>query len=188
MIVASLDGASTSTRYLQQKQVDLFIRPLTQFHMDQNPNKDEEMVVAKLRLVAAAAADWAEMHGVLAQQRDGWNKLLLASLTNITKIVRPTVWWPQHEQYHQTQNRRPHTDKNTTINGWSAEVEEKLRGISETGSKQYSCNSRPVAHWDCRGTEFKWRNVIYVNGGGRVGCCGQHTATHSAMQVRSEWF
>ncbi|GLJ47890.1 hypothetical protein SUGI_1011250 [Cryptomeria japonica] len=238
MIVASLDGPSTSTRYLQQKQVDLFIRPLTQFHMDQNPNKDEEMVVAKLRLVAAAAADRAEMHGVLAEQRDGWNKLLLASLTNITlaalilqalpnndsnnvvatllygfstalmcgvnkiqpsqlaeeqrmaarlfrqlntdihtnlalpphlrqdkcaesflakaykavlaldeayplplfpgmldkfpKIVRPTVWWPQHEQYHQTQNRRPHTDNNTTINGWSAEVEEELRGISET--------------------------------------------------------
>ncbi|GLJ59502.1 hypothetical protein SUGI_1511260 [Cryptomeria japonica] len=84
MIVASLDGPSTSTRYLQQKQADLFIRPLTQFHMDQNPNKDEEMVVAKLRLVAAAAADRAEMHGVLAEQRDGWNKLLLASLTNIT--------------------------------------------------------------------------------------------------------
>ncbi|GLJ47904.1 hypothetical protein SUGI_1011450 [Cryptomeria japonica] len=197
------------------------------------------MVVAKLRLVAAAAADRAEMHGVLAQQRDGWNKLLLASLTNITlaalilqalpnindsnnvvatllygfstafmcgvnklqpsqlaeeqrmaarlfhqlktdihtnlalpprlrqekcadsflakaykavlaldeayplplfpgmldkfpKIVQPTVWWPQHEQNHQTQNQRPHTDNNTTINGWSAEVEEELRGISET--------------------------------------------------------
>ncbi|GLJ47907.1 hypothetical protein SUGI_1011490 [Cryptomeria japonica] len=238
-VVASLDGPNT--RYLQQKQVDLFIRPLTQSHIDQNPNKDEdddEMVVAKLRLVAAAAADRAEMHGVLAQQRDGWNKLLLASLTNITlaalilqalpnindsnnvvatllygfstalmcgvnklqpsqlaeeqrmaarlfhqlktdihtklalpprlrqekcadsflakaykavlaldeayplplfpgmldkfpKIVQPTVWWPQHEQNHQTQNQ-PQTDNNTTINGWSAELEKELRGVSET--------------------------------------------------------
>ncbi|GLJ47897.1 hypothetical protein SUGI_1011340 [Cryptomeria japonica] len=82
-VVASLDGPST--RYLQQKQVDLFIRPLTQFHIDQDKDEDdEEMVVAKLRLVAAAAVDREEMHAALAQQRDGWNKLLLPSLTNIT--------------------------------------------------------------------------------------------------------
>ncbi|GLJ47906.1 hypothetical protein SUGI_1011470 [Cryptomeria japonica] len=75
----NLDGPST--RYLQQKQVDLFIRPLTQSHMDQDKDEDdddEEMVVA------AEAADRAEMHDVLAQQRDGFNKLLLPSLTNIT--------------------------------------------------------------------------------------------------------
>ncbi|KAH9298793.1 hypothetical protein KI387_030475 [Taxus chinensis] len=42
------------------------------------------MIVAKLRLVAAAAAYRAEMHAVLADQRDGWNKLFHSSLTNIT--------------------------------------------------------------------------------------------------------
>ncbi|GLJ47902.1 hypothetical protein SUGI_1011410 [Cryptomeria japonica] len=234
-VVASLDGPST--RYLQQKQVDLFIRPLTQFHIDQDKDEDdEEMVVAKLRLVAAAAADREEMHAALAQQRDGWNKLLLPSLTNITlaalilqplpsndtnnvvatllhgfstalmcgmnkmqpsqlaeeqrmaarlfrqlntdihtnlalpphlrqdkcadffltkaykavlaldeayplplfpgvldkfpKIVQPAVWWSQ-QQNHQTQNQ-PQTNNNKTINGWSAELETELRGVSET--------------------------------------------------------
>lgn len=216
-----------------RSKLNLFLRPLTQFRIDQDVDEDDdEMVVAKLRLVAAAAADRAEMHAVLAQQRDGWNKLLLASLTNITlaalilqalpnndsnnivatllygfstalmcgvnkiqpsqlaeeqrmatrlfrqlntdihtnlalpphlrqetsadsflakaykavlaldeayplpllpgmldkfpKIVKPTVWWPQ-KRNHQT-----HTDNNTTINGWSAELEGELRGVSET--------------------------------------------------------
>eukprot|EP01018_Ginkgo_biloba_P003910 Gb_15745 [translate_table: standard] len=46
--------------------------------------EEECLTVAKLHVIAAAAADRAEMHSVLAQQRDGWNKLFHNAFTALT--------------------------------------------------------------------------------------------------------
>lgn len=45
---------------------------------------EQALLLAELRLLANAAADRAEMHSVLAQQRDNWNKLFQHTLTTAT--------------------------------------------------------------------------------------------------------
>ena len=58
-------------------------RPLLR-HRHRRPESaaaEEAFLVAELRLLANAAADRAEMHGILATQRDNWNKLFQHTLT-----------------------------------------------------------------------------------------------------------
>lgn len=45
---------------------------------------DDQMLLTELRLLANAAADRAQMHNILAQQRDNWNKLFQRFLTMAT--------------------------------------------------------------------------------------------------------
>lgn len=50
-----------------------------------NQNGEEDpLMVAHLHLIANMAADRAEMHSMIAQQRDNWNRLFQSSLTAIT--------------------------------------------------------------------------------------------------------
>lgn len=49
------------------------------FHL--NVDKEADFLSAELRLLANAASDRAEMHNILAHQRDNWNKLFQFTLT-----------------------------------------------------------------------------------------------------------
>lgn len=52
--------------------------------LDDYKNEEHILVLAQLRLLANVAADRAEMHSILAQQRDNWNKLFQNTLTAAT--------------------------------------------------------------------------------------------------------
>ena len=48
---------------------------------------DEKLVVARLYAVAETAADRAEMHSIIGEQRNNWNHLLLHSINSIITLT-----------------------------------------------------------------------------------------------------
>ncbi|KAJ0964612.1 hypothetical protein J5N97_025750 [Dioscorea zingiberensis] len=47
-------------------------------------DKGADLLVAKLHMIAEVAADRAEMHAIIGEQRNNWNSLLLNSINSIT--------------------------------------------------------------------------------------------------------
>ena len=52
---------------------------------------DEKLLVAKLYAIAETAADRAEMHSIIGEQRNNWNHLLLHSINSITLTASVTA-------------------------------------------------------------------------------------------------
>lgn len=46
-------------------------------------NKDEDLIITKLHAIAEAVADRAEMHAIIGEQRNDWNRLFLHSINSI---------------------------------------------------------------------------------------------------------
>ena len=64
---------------LREQTNDYYKQPQTS-----TSNRDQDILMSKLYAIAEAVADRAEMHAIIGQQRNDWNKLLLSSINSIT--------------------------------------------------------------------------------------------------------